>query len=69
MNETGLESAASDAAYARLLGQHLPEPTLAVTETMRVLRPGAPFVIYDADDEVILLIDPPVPGLVASWIG
>lgn len=52
-----------DAAYARLLFQHLPDPALAVGEVFRVLRPQAPFVVSDIDDEIWGLTDPAVPGL------
>lgn len=61
--ETGLASESYDAAYARLLFQHLPDPVAAAIEIRRVLRPGAPLVIYDVDDGMDLLIDPEVPGL------
>ena len=63
--ETGLASESFDAAYARLLFQHLPDPVSAATEIRRILRPGAPLVIYDVDDGMDLLIDPEVPGLLS----
>jgi SAM-dependent methyltransferase len=44
------------------LFQHLPQPAGALAEVWRVLRPGAPFVIYDVDDALWGLSDPPVPG-------
>ena len=52
-----------DAAYARLLFQHLPDPALVAAEAFRVLLPRAPFVVYDIDDEIWGLTDPAVPGL------
>lgn len=52
-----------DAAYARLLFQHLPDPALAAAEVFRVLRPLGPFVVYDIDDEIWGLTDPVVPSL------
>jgi len=63
VDATGLPTGAFDAAYARLLFQHLPDPTAAAVETLRVLRPGAPFVIYDVDDDLDFVTDPVIPGL------
>ena len=62
VTETGLAPDAYDAAYARLLFQHLPDPAAAAKETFRILRPGAPFVVADADDRIGFLIDPDVPA-------
>ncbi len=50
-----------DFAYARLLFQHLPDPYGAVKEIWRILKPGGRLVIYDIDDEMYGLIEPPVP--------
>jgi ubiquinone/menaquinone biosynthesis C-methylase UbiE len=63
VDATRLPTAAFDAAYARLLFQHLPDPAAAAAETFRVLQPGAPFVIYDVDDELDFVTDPVIPGL------
>ena len=63
VDATGLPTAAFDAAYARLLFQHLPDPAAAAAETFRVLHPGAPFVIYDVDDRLDFVTDPVIPGL------
>ena len=63
VDATGLLTDAFDAAYARLLFQHLPDPAAAAAETFRLLRPGAPFVIYDVDDELDFVTDPAIPGL------
>lgn len=50
-----------DFAYARLLFQHLPDPIGAAKEIWRVLKPGGKLVIYDIDDEIFGLIQPPIP--------
>lgn len=50
-----------DFAYARLLFQHLPDPLGAAKEIWRVLKPGGKLVIYDIDDEISGLFQPPVP--------
>lgn len=63
VDATGLPADAFDAAYARLLFQHLPDPAAAAAETFRVLHPGAPFVIYDVDDDLDFVTDPVIPGL------
>jgi ubiquinone/menaquinone biosynthesis C-methylase UbiE len=63
VDATGLGAGAFDAAYARLLFQHLPDPAAAAAETFRVLQPGAPFAIYDVDDELDFVTDPDIPGL------
>jgi ubiquinone/menaquinone biosynthesis C-methylase UbiE len=62
VEDTSLPDGAYDAAYARLLYQHLPDPAAATAEVFRVLRAGAPFVIYDIDDAIWGLVDPEVPG-------
>jgi ubiquinone/menaquinone biosynthesis C-methylase UbiE len=62
VEDTGLPANSHDAAFVRLLFQHLPDPARAAAEVHRVLRPGAPFVIYDVDDELWGLSEPPVPG-------
>ena len=58
---TGLADNSFDVAYARLLFQHLPDPIGAAKEIWRVLKPGGKLVIYDSDDGVFGLIEPPVP--------
>ena len=52
-----------DFAYARLLFQHLPDPIGAAKEIWRVLKPGGKLVIYDIDDEIFGLIQPPFPEI------
>jgi ubiquinone/menaquinone biosynthesis C-methylase UbiE len=63
VDATGLPTAAFDAAYARLLFQHLRDPVGAAAEVFRILHPGAPFVIYDVDDRLNFVTDPVIPGL------
>lgn len=63
VSDTGLAADSYDAAYARLLFQHLPDPLTAAREILRLLNGRAPFVIYDVDDGLEVLVDPDVPGL------
>lgn len=62
VDATGLPADAYDAAYARLLFQHLPDPAFPLAEILRFLRPGAPFVVYDIDDKIVGVSDPEIPG-------
>jgi ubiquinone/menaquinone biosynthesis C-methylase UbiE len=50
-----------DFAYARLLFQHLADPAGAAKEIWRVLKPGGKLVVYDIDDDLFGLFDPPIP--------
>ena len=59
--DTHLESHQFDVAYARLLFQHLPDPIGAAKEIWRVLKPGGKLVIYDIDDDLLGLFQPPLP--------
>jgi SAM-dependent methyltransferase len=61
--ETGLPDASFDFVIARLLFQHLREPSAVVREAMRVLKPGGKFVIMDDDDGIFGLAEPPVEKL------
>lgn len=54
-----------DFAYARLLFQHLPDPIGAAKEIWRILKPSGKIVIYDIDDEIFGLIQPPIPEFAA----
>jgi len=56
-----LDSDQFDFAYARLLFQHLPDPIGAAQEIWRVLKPGGKLVIYDIDDGLFGLFQPPIP--------
>lgn len=60
--DTRLASDQFDFAYARLLFQHLRDPLGAAREIWRVLRPGGKLVIYDIDDELFGLFQPPLPA-------
>jgi len=59
--DTGLPDDHFDFAYARLLYQHLPDPLAASREIRRVLKPGGKLVVYDIDDQLSILLDPPIP--------
>lgn len=57
-----------DAATARLLLQHLPDPSLALAELKRVLRPGGRVLVTDVDDAYGLLVEPE-PSFVREFAG
>ena len=55
---TGLPDESFDFVYARYLFQHLPDPTGAAKEALRVLKPGGKLVVFDIDDD-LTIFDPP----------
>ncbi len=50
-----------DFVYARLVFQHIPNPSTVAEEVFRVLKPGGIFVIHDIDQEILGLIEPDFP--------
>jgi ubiquinone/menaquinone biosynthesis C-methylase UbiE len=58
VSEPGFVGAEFDAATARLIVQHLPDPLGALAEIRRVLRPGGRLFVTDIDSEWGLLLDP-----------
>jgi SAM-dependent methyltransferase len=60
---SGFSPATFDAATARLVFQHLPDPRPALIELRRVLRPGTRLFITDIDDGWELLLEPEPPHL------
>ncbi|MEO8286829.1 MAG: methyltransferase domain-containing protein [Chloroflexota bacterium] len=47
---SGLPDNSFDFAIARYVIQHLPDPAGAVSEILRILKPGGKFVVLDVDD-------------------
>jgi ubiquinone/menaquinone biosynthesis C-methylase UbiE len=60
---TGIDGQTFDAALARYLFQHLPDPAAATAETHRLLRPGGVLAIVEVDDDLLAITDPPVPAM------
>jgi SAM-dependent methyltransferase len=58
---TGLPDDSFDAATARLVFQHLPDPMPALAELRRVLRSGGRLFVTDIDSRWGLLLDPEPP--------
>jgi ubiquinone/menaquinone biosynthesis C-methylase UbiE len=58
--DTGLRESSFDFAVARLLFQHLPNPSGAAKEILRLLKPGGKLVIIDIDQDIQFIVDPPV---------
>ncbi len=58
--DTGLKESSFDFAVARLLFQHLPDPSGAAKEILRVLKPGGKLVIIDIDQDIQSVVDPPI---------
>lgn len=61
VSATGFSDASFDAATARLVFQHLPDPVPALAELRRVLRPGGRLFVTDIDSSWGLLLDPEPP--------
>ena len=59
---TGLPADRFDFGVARLLFQHLPDPAAAAAEAFRIVKPGGAFAVIDADDDLLAIFDPPIPG-------
>jgi SAM-dependent methyltransferase len=58
---TGCSDASFDAATARLVFQHLPDPMPALAELRRVLQPGGRLFVTDIDSGWALLLHPEPP--------
>lgn len=54
-----LTDGAVDAVTMRLVLRHLPAPTAALAEMVRVVRPGGVVCVLDADDGALTLHEPP----------
>jgi ubiquinone/menaquinone biosynthesis C-methylase UbiE len=59
---TGLPSDRFDFGFARLLFQHLPDPDAVAREAFRIVKPGGAFAVIDADDDLLAIFEPPIPG-------
>jgi ubiquinone/menaquinone biosynthesis C-methylase UbiE/acyl carrier protein len=63
ITETGLDNNSYDIGICRLVFEHLPEPSLALLELFRILKPGGKLVIISNDFENHLITYPAVDEL------
>ncbi|MEO5616561.1 MAG: methyltransferase domain-containing protein [Candidatus Eisenbacteria bacterium] len=63
---TGAEWGSFDAAHARFILEHVPDPLAVVRAMVRAVRPGGRIVLAD-DDHDILRLAPEPPGFAAVW--
>jgi SAM-dependent methyltransferase len=63
ITETGLPDASFDAATARLVFQHLPDPAPALDELRRLLRPRGRLFVTDIDAGWPLVLEPEAPHM------
>ncbi len=61
INQLPYDNGYFDVVTARFLFQHLDNPSKAMEEVFRVLKPGGIAVIFDIDDS-LAIIYPPTPG-------
>lgn len=60
-----LREASLDAALLRYVLQHLPEPSAALAEVRRVIRPGGVLAVVDVDAQLWGLAEPAYPQMAA----
>jgi ubiquinone/menaquinone biosynthesis C-methylase UbiE len=63
---TDAEWGSFDAAHARFILEHVPDPLAVVRAMVRAVRPGGRIVLTD-DDHGILRLWPEPPGLMTAW--
>ncbi len=61
--QTGMEDNTFDFAISRLVLEHLPDPTKAIKEIYRILKPGGKVILVDNDFEMHIMTYPHVSGL------
>jgi ubiquinone/menaquinone biosynthesis C-methylase UbiE len=62
-DETTLASDSFDFVIARLLFQHLSDPSAVTSECLRILKPGGRLVIIDIDDRLFGVVQPRLAGV------